>query len=395
MRKFILFLLIGLSFSSFSQEINPEFFNKIIFSTEFNASKDTKLWPLASDEDDLLLIGNGKYIIERKNTQKDKFIFPNWSNLYPNYELNVSFTMENLISPLQNIGICFHFNKENEQGFVIEFSKSKQFRIRQIQENGLIKYISGENANNSWKKSGFLLTKGEVNDINILSSGNRIEIYINNYFSFAFETELKYQTRNFGLFTTRATKATFTRVQLLINHKDQGKYDHVTDITEDHKKTDNQIVENTNPDTEKPKETDNTNKTENTAELQTALALIVKLKNELTETQKQLENQKQITDKCKQDNVVLNEFIAKNLDNKSQTRISELEKENDALKDQIARLKTENATLKDFKAFYLNQNKEKDIVNFLYEELKKLEEKNASLSRQVEQLQNQLKSPKK
>jgi len=399
MRNTIVILFLLLSVCLYSQEINPEFFDKIVFSSEFNSTKDTKTWPIANDENELLLIGNGKYVIERKDLQRDRYIFPIWKSAYPNFELNVSFSMENLINTSQSLGICINFNKTLDQGIVIEFNKNKQYRVKEIGESGKITYLSGENASKSWKKSNFLLTKGELNDINLLVSGERVELYINNFYTFSFLSKPKYYSRNFGLFTGRGSTASFYKIHLLVNHKEQGKFDYLLNADEQNNQdlltkptTDTMVVKDTS---EKIKPKNDTIISPPTAELQTALALIVKLRNELAESQKQLEINKTLLDKCKQDNIALNEVISKNLNNKSQNRISELEKENETLKDQVAKLKIENATLQDFKSFYLNQNKEKDIVNFLYEELKKLEDKNASMARQVEQLQNQIRLLKK
>ncbi|HPD64552.1 MAG TPA: hypothetical protein P5050_03720 [Bacteroidia bacterium] len=400
MRKSFIVLFFLLSARLFAQNLNPEYFDKIVFNSDFKSSRDLKLWPIANDEDEIMIISNGQYLIERKNNTKDRFIFPNWQNPYPNYELSVNLTLEKLVFPYQVAGVCFQFNSSLTDGLILEFNKSKQFRIRKINENGIISYLTGSTPNNSWKKCNYLLMKGEMNDLNILVNGNKIEIYINNYFIYSFENESNFNLRNFGLFVGKSSQITFQKIQLLVNHKEYGKYDYLLsikdvkepEVTADTNTQKNDVKKEADTLTEKPNQT--TGSSDN-KELTEALALIVRLKKDLSAKEKELETQKQLLEKCKNDNLSLNAFIESNLDNKTLNRITELEKENNKLKDQLQKLKTENATLQDFKTFYLNQNKDKDIINFLYDELKKLEEKNASLSRQVEMLQNQLKNLKK
>lgn len=393
----VIFLALFLTIKA--QNINPEYFNKIVFNSDFKSAKDMKIWPLANDEEELLIISNGQYIIERKDAFKDKMIFPNWQNPYPNFEILASFSLEKFQFPYQTAGVCFNFNKSQEEGIIIEFNKNKQFRIKKLGNSGNIEYISGPNAQKSWKKCNYLLTNDQTNDLNIMVIGKNIEIFINNFFVFSFENECSYPLRNFGIFVGKSSHVIFSKFQLLVNHRELGKYDHLlSQVTEEENIStpgNNNYQDKKSKDSIIAKTGNNQHNVTESKELSEALSLIIKLKNDLSSTQKELETYKQLLEKCKNDNINLNTFIENNLDSKSLSRITELEKENSRLKDQIQKLKTENATLQDFKSFYLNQNKDKDIINFLYDELKKLEEKNASLNRQIEILQNQLKTQKK
>ena len=63
--------------------------------------------------------------------------------------------------------------------------------------------------------------------------------------------------------------------------------------------------------------------------------------------------------------------------------------ENRALTDEIDNLDADNKSLLQFKEFYMNNTSDKDIINFLYDELHKLEEENASLKRKLKLFEKQ------
>jgi len=392
MRLSAILLFLILSTISFSQSVNPDFFNKIIFFSDFSSAKDSKTWPSINNSDELILINSGEYIIDRRSPVTDRMLFPDYMNPFINYELFVGLSLESLTENEQYVGVCFSFSYNYNQGYIIEFNKKKQFRIRKI-DNGTVTYITGKNESQSWIKNNMLMLKEGVNDISIRVMDNLNEVYINNFLAYSFTVDNKYEFRNFGLFTTKATKAVFYRIQLKVNENEIPKYAPLITRIEDDKYKPLQSEEERNS---KNEEVPDNNVKEVKAEDGKSVDLVMNLNNQIKQLQKSLDEQKMLLERCKGDNIQLDDYIKKNVDTKLQTRAIELEKENNRLKDELSKLRTENTTLQDFKTYYQKQNKDKDIVNFLYDELKKLEEKNAFLNRQLEQLQEQgTKKPKK
>jgi hypothetical protein len=425
MRFFHILLALALVQTSFAQTINIEHFNKRIFTSDFNSSKDAKMWPSVNNQEELIILNNEEYSIERKDFNKSRLVFPNWNNPFPSFELNVSVNMQYLTEKNHTAGVCFAYSKELQTGFILEINKKKKFRIKQVKPDGSIAFITGTNNSNSWLKSNMLYPKQEANQINILVLGNKVDVYLNNFFAYSFQTDFNYNFRNFGLLVGKASKAVFHHVYLLINHKDYGKYEQ--DMAEvDFEKIASQQPTETKKEVETPienletetEETETEVEKEESAEVKSdeevithkeeeikaedtevgatnpdvkkCLDMIVDLRNELSIKQKELETTISLLQSCKDDNARLNEFISMNMDDRLKNKAASLELENEKLKDEIQKLKSENATLQDFKDYYKNANKEEDIVNFLYDELKKIEEKNAFLARQVELLQEKL-----
>ena len=385
----LLFLLSHLTL--FSQSISADFYNKVIFVTDFSSAKDSKTWSSINNSDELILINNGQYVIDRKSPVTDRMLFPDYLNPFINYELSAGFSMETLIENEQYLGICFSFSHNFDQGYIIEFNRKKQFRIKRINKNAEVAYITGKDEKKSWVKNNMLMLKEGSNDITIRVLDKQYEVYINNFLAFSFVADHNYEFRNFGLFTTKATKAIFTKVQLAVNKDEIPKYSEMMSRIEDENYkeviTEKELINKEN----KEKEHNPEVKTEETK----SVDIVINLNNQIKQLQKTLDENKLLLDRCKTDNKQLDDYIKKNVDAKLQSHAIELEKENNKLKDELSRLRTENSTLQDFKVFHQKQNQDKDIVNFLYDELKKLEEKNAFLNRQVEQLQEQIKKPKK
>lgn len=429
MKLLHIILALMLVHTASSQTINLEHFNKRVFTSDFNSAKDAKLWPAINNQEELIILNNEEFTLERKNFNKELIIFPNWHSTYPSFELDVSVNLQHLADKNQSAGICFAYSREHETGFILELNKQKKYRIKQIGAEGLISFISGTSESNSWKKSNMLYPKQEFNQINILVLENTVDIYLNNFFVFSFSHKIEYHYRDFGLYVGKGSKAIFHHVYLLINHTDYGKYDQNIDevdlsqkvIVEEHvikkevehvadDKKQEEVHEIKEDVTEIVNEDDSneteikteTLKTEEETEVKNediledpdvkkCLEMIVDIRNDLSATQKELETYISLLEDCKDDNARMNEFITMNMDDRLKNKAASLELENERLKDEIQKLKSENATLQDFKTFYQDANKDEDIVNFLYDELKKIEEKNAYLARQVEILENKLK----
>ncbi|MBT3302368.1 MAG: hypothetical protein HN921_00120 [Bacteroidetes bacterium] len=409
--------------TGFAQTINLDHFNKRIFTSDFNSAKDAKLWPSTNNTEELIILNNEKYSIERKEFTKDRIIFPNWNNAFPSFELTASVNLQYLTQKEHSAGICFAYSKKHETGFIIEINKKKKYRVKQINADGTIKFITGTTSMNSWKKSNMLYPKQESNQINILVIGNTIDIYLNNFFVYSFTNDFNYNFRDFGLYVGKGSKAIFHHVYLLINHTDYGKYDQnmeevdftktiskeVKPIIKEDSKT--EIESEQKIEKEQVKEVISEEVIEETEEqiiaeveveetegkaanmdpdVKKCLDMIVNLRSDLSASQRELETTLALLGNCKDDNNRMNEFITMNMDNRLKNKAAGLELENERLKDEIQKLKSKNTTLQDFKDYYKDANKDEDIVNFLYDELKKIEEKNAFLARQVEILQEKL-----
>ena len=386
MRTLSFFILLLSAQLLFSQNIRSDQFDKSIFFSDFSSAKDSRTWLSANNADELILIVNGTYEIDRRNPAFDRVLFPDYLSPFQNYELTVNFTLETLITNEQFIGICFSFSYNYDQGYIIEFNRKKQFRIKKINKDGTISYIGGKTPNKSWIKNNLIVMREGTTDVNIRAMGKRHEVYINNFFAFAFDAEQYYEFRNFGLFVTKATKGIFHSVHLAVNQEDIANYSELLQRIEDGSYQSDDIV---------PQDVTVVKDEEIIIDESKSVELVVNLNNQIKKLEKNLEDNKLLLERCKDDNIKLNDYIKKNVDANLEKRLVDIEKENNLIKDELAKLRTDNRSLIEFRNYFQQENKNKDIVNFLYDELKKLEEKNAFLNRQVEQLQEQLKKQKK
>ncbi len=346
-----------------AQNINFEHFNKRIYNCNFSSSADAKIWPSENNADNLFVIQDNIYFTERKNTSKDIKVFPGYSPESKNFRLNIVLNQNDDIPA----GVCFNFDSKHINGFYFLINNKRQYLVKKTEPNGAIKYITGTNERNAWKKFSFLEKPGMTNEIDILTLDNRIEIYVNNFYLFGFEELIKYDTRDFGIYLYPGASVSVSSVSIFVSEEDMSDITISNDINKlDGNETN---VSDTDP--------------------SRYLEKIIELNKKNEELAKELSETIELLDKCKEDNMYYQSYISDHLNSGLENAIEKLKEENYNLSKQIDGLKAENKSLQQFKEYYTNNTNDSDIINFLYDELHKLEEENATLKRKLKLFEKQ------
>jgi len=158
MRNFHKFLVILLLFPSvsISQRVN-ERFELMLFSENFDAPSDK--WTTTADNENLFVVQDGEYILQRKNAQKPFVIFA---------EIGQEIT-----------------NCRMSGGFLLEINKKREYRIRQI-TSGTYLPLTGNSKNEGWTKSTAINEPGQSNIVEIRTSNGTYDLYINEAYQTSF-----------------------------------------------------------------------------------------------------------------------------------------------------------------------------------------------------------------
>jgi hypothetical protein len=256
--------------------------------------------------------------------------------------------------------------KNRNTGYIFELNSKQKFRLKKILPTGDFSYPQAKNEKKSWNKFSIVAKNALPNDINILIKGNDLDVYINGFFAHSYKIERKINCYNVGLFTSPASSLEVDYFKVLVNEEDYEDY--IKGVV-------------------------NSNSNDNdmsTADAK-AVDIIFSLRKKTEALETENEDLKLLLEKCKEDNVNLDLYIKENLDSDLQEKLEKLKNENNKLKSENQVLKEENKVLEEFKKNQTAQGDEKDLVDFLYEELNKEQQKNAALQQRIEKLEQQLK----
>ncbi len=194
MRRIIHALMFVLMYQTVLAQSIAEKFDRMVMSENFDTINS--YWTTAANSENLFLVQEGEYILNRKSIASPYAIIAEYKNTLQNFRMVTSLNLERVTSDNGSLGIIIMAQPGGDGGFLIEINTLKQYRVRQI-SGTTYKYLTGEA-----KKGGWVTSK----DVNIMNSYNLIDVrllnrnydlYINNTFMMSF-TEIAYKTGNFG-----------------------------------------------------------------------------------------------------------------------------------------------------------------------------------------------------
>lgn len=195
---FIIFTLIqGLSYS---QVVNEQF-ERSEFVDDFDADKGN--WQIFTNSDNLFLIQNGEYILNRKNNTTQYAVISNWENQLESFDLKVNLKLEKVADEDGSIGIIFM--AQSKGAFIVEFNKHKQYRVKQLIGTSY-QFITGEEIKEGWVKSSDLKPMGQYNILEVKTVKGNYDVYINGVYQISF-TEKTYISGKMGIIIGPSTNA--------------------------------------------------------------------------------------------------------------------------------------------------------------------------------------------
>lgn len=203
--KFLSFLITGwllTALPSRGQLVNEKF-DRLDLSENFDTASDR--WTFLSNIENLFLVQEGEYILNRKATEKPFALIANYDYNEQAFKIETSLKIEKSTDKNSSIGIIFMAQNDGNGGFIFEINADKEFRLRQI-VSGSYKFMTGDAKNGGWTKSNSINGVNVYNQIDIRTSNRNYDIYINNNLLLSF-TEIAYKTGRFGFIIGPATRA--------------------------------------------------------------------------------------------------------------------------------------------------------------------------------------------
>ena len=207
---FLFGLLIYLTTTASQGQLVSEKFTENVFSDNFDS--DNGLWKIMSNADNLFLIQEGKYILQRKHTKSAYSVFPKWANAATTFELTANFSIESTEGIESGAGLIFMAQADGSGAFVLEINDKKQYRLKQLVGVNF-KLLTGNLKTNGWVDSPVLNGNNQTNLVEVRSSNRNYDIYLNQSYVLSF-TELAYKTGNIGISVGATSKFTVDEISV-------------------------------------------------------------------------------------------------------------------------------------------------------------------------------------
>jgi len=185
-----------------AQTVNEKF-DRLDMSENFDTSSG--MWTFMSNSENLFLVQEGEYILNRKAPEKPYAIIANYDYNQPAFKMVTSLKIEKANDQNGSVGVMFMAQNDGNGGFIFEINTLKQFRLRQI-VSGSYKYLTGDAKSGGWVKSNFINNLNVYNLLELRFSQRNYDIYLNNNLLMSF-TEIAYKSGRFGYIVGPGSRA--------------------------------------------------------------------------------------------------------------------------------------------------------------------------------------------
>ena len=203
-----------------AQTVNEKF-DRLDMSENFDTSSG--MWTFMSNSENLFLVQEGEYILNRKGPEKPYAIIANYDYNQPAFKMVTSLKIEKANDQNGSVGVMFMAQNDGNGGFIFEINTLKQFRLRQI-VSGSYKYLTGDAKSGGWVKSNFINNLNVYNLLELRFSQRNYDIYLNNNLLMSF-TEIAYKSGRFGYIVGPGSRA---KIDFLYLFSASGKGEQTT-----------------------------------------------------------------------------------------------------------------------------------------------------------------------
>ena len=203
-----------------AQTVNEKF-DRLDMSENFDTSSG--MWTFMSNSENLFLVQEGEYILNRKAPEKPYAIIANYDYNQPAFKMVTSLKIEKANDQNGSVGVMFMAQNDGNGGFIFEINTLKQFRLRQI-VSGSYKYLTGDAKSGGWVKSNFINNLNVYNLLELRFSQRNYDIYLNNNLLMSF-TEIAYKSGRFGYIVGPGSRA---KIDFLYLFSASGKGEQTT-----------------------------------------------------------------------------------------------------------------------------------------------------------------------
>ena len=194
------------------------------------------LWPIISNSENLLIIQDGEYILNRKSRVSPFAAMCDYDSVFGGFRLLTSLMLVKTASSEGSMGCIFLAPQGGSGGYIFEFNLSQKYRLREISSNGY-RILSGSEKDGGWVRSNLIQPEGTYNQVEIRTSGADLDIYINKSILLNY-SGLSYSSGSFGFIISPGSigKVDFVEINVDsagLNGMEAADRDQLTDDRED------------------------------------------------------------------------------------------------------------------------------------------------------------------
>jgi hypothetical protein len=207
-----------LGFSQNNQGLKPtvsERFDKLFLSENFDSSGT--YWTTLSNSENLILVQDGEYIMQRKAPTSPFAVIGSFKNNLTSFRLVTSLKLQKANTDDGSLGIIFMAQTGGQGGFIFEINKLQQYRLRQI-SSGVYRYLTGDAKTGGWIKSTVLKPIGLPNLFEVRTAEKNYDLYLNNVLIISF-SEIAYKSGDIGYIVGPGSKGSIDFLYLFTNQK--------------------------------------------------------------------------------------------------------------------------------------------------------------------------------
>ena len=362
----VVFLLISIQI--YGQAGKDGNFNEKVFQSVYGEQAKS-IWPLKNNEDYLIIIQQGKYILECKGADKKAYLLPKGVPVLQEYKIETVIRINKKSDNGGGAGLAFDILKDLKGGYLFEINARKEYRVS-VLENGNYKYLSGTAKSKGWAKHKAIFKPGKDNILTMTQQKGKIQLLANGKEVFVADNTQSFSGLS-GLILMGKVKAEASSFTLYSSGNESKVSSGGTDMLS----------------------VDSLKMGGDMKKMMDAYLLMRKENRELISKN---ENYKVEVDYCNKKIEELKAYIKDNLDIKLKDQVETLQKENERLEDENAALHEQNQDLAEFKKTIQN-NKDGDQVLIYAEKYAAEQKKNEELLRRIAELEKEKKpvKPKK
>ena len=216
MQRVCFFLIIFLIVTTASWSQTPvvtEKFNQLFIGENFDSSNS--YWSTLSNNDNLLIVQEGEYIMHRKASFSPYAVMANLNIDFGAYRLVTSIKLDKTSAPGGSIGVIFMAQPDGKGGFIFEINKDQKYRLRQI-TGANYRYLTGIPKELGWVKSDVIKGLNLPNLVEIRTAEKKYDLFVNNTLMVSFDA-LEYKTGSIGFIIGPASKGKADFLYLFTN----------------------------------------------------------------------------------------------------------------------------------------------------------------------------------
>lgn len=174
--------LIQTSGTCLAQKV-PGKFEKLVISENFDSAGTA--WQTMAASQNLFLVQGGEYILQRKSDESPYAVIANFEKEFSEFRLLTSLSLEKAYGPDASVGLLVMAQPGGDGGFVLEFNKDYNYRLRQI-SGGVYVYLTGTSKDGGWKKFPFDTKPGTYLQVEVTRANNTYDLFVNKRYLLSF-----------------------------------------------------------------------------------------------------------------------------------------------------------------------------------------------------------------